>query len=329
MEKEPQKEPQPESKEGEPKISYHILYGPHKTPEDFKKLEELFEKADIYIPERLSHDAKIRDWVNKLSQGKMTPEEVLDRSKASKTSHLLRQYQIIYNSKKPILFADVPVGHELLEAEKESDKLGGDSLDLFKSGEFKSALKKIRDYVIEEADFELKREELIKKNLKEKIKEFISNRPELKEKDEVRVLLTLGAFHTKLYHDLKREGYSASREFTRQPMIYLHSSEAMRRLVFSKDKKPNKTMLARGILDALLTSYYVWTTTKDTSKAIAASYKLSSKLNLKDIKKISEGYKKYGGGGVLTIADVLKDSGIKIPKTEEEMDKMLGIEKEK
>ncbi|GAG14198.1 unnamed protein product, partial [marine sediment metagenome] len=62
--------------------------------------------------------------------------------------------------------------------------------------------------------------------------------------------------------------------------------------------------------------------TSDTSKAMKASRKISSKLNLKDVKKISE---RMGENPKENIAQALDALDIKFPKIEEEMDEMLKL----
>ncbi len=317
-----EKEQKIEKLEEEPKISYHILYGCHITPEDFEKFHELFKDADIYIPELEGHDLRTRNLLNMLSYGKCRPQEVASRTWVKKDSLKYKTYETIYDSKKPILFVDVPFAHELIKISDKIDELGGESLKSFKAGEFKSALKKMEKYVIDDANYELKREAMMKEGLNEKLKHFVKECPELKNKNEIKALLTLGAAHTHLYRELKKENISASRDFTKQPFIFDHISEALRGIMFSKNKKPDKVILARGMVDAFTWRYFInEKTTSDTSKAMKASRKISSKLNLKDVKKISE---RMGKNPKENIAQALYSQGIKIPESEEEMDKMLN-----
>ena len=319
-----EKEQKIEKLEKEPKISYHILYGPHVTSKDFEKLEEAFKKADVYIPEKLGYITDTLEYYNKLSQGELNPKEMAKEFGIDSGSHTLKQYQVIYNSKKPILFVDVPdVNQELMEECERNDDLNTESFKLFTQGMYDSAIEKMRKCVINDANFELKREELIKKNLKGRIAELIEDNPQLEKKDKIRALLTLGALHTRIYHDLKKEGLSAFWEFARLPFSMDSTAEAIRRGMFSKGKKPNEILLARGIVEPFLYNYYLdQKITDDTSKVLMISRKIASKLNLKDIKKISE---RIGENPRENIFQMLYSQGIKIPKSEKEMDEMLKI----
>jgi len=325
-----------EIKEKEPRISYHILYGFHAALKDFDKFEAAYKEADVYVPEEIGSSARVLNFLNKLSQGELTPQEVADRLWTRPGSFAFEQFRVIHNSKKPILFIDVPAGHELLKMDEQSDKLFNESTALFKKGDFKQSIKTMRNYVINEVDLESRREEIIKKNLKEKIKEFVKYYPQLKEKDEIKVLLTLGAAHTRIYHDLKREereeqkegqaDFSISKQFARQPLIFYSIEEALRRCMFLKDRQPSDIILARGIIESFLFNYYVKYTriTDDGNKAVMVGRKISSQLNLKEIKKISKELAEYSNPTALTAVDVLKKRGIKIPESEEEMDEMLN-----
>ena len=312
----------PETKEEEPQISYHIFYAPHFTAKDFENLKNTFDKADIYVPELVGWDFRTKDQLNRLSQGEFTPEELAAKGFISNKSARFRQYQIIYNSKKPILFVDMPLQHKLIPISDRNDELGKESLGLFTKGDFKSSFKKIYQYTIAETDYEKKREELIKKNLEEEVKKFIKTDSKLKDKSDINVLLSLGAVHTGIYHKLKKEEARVSREFSRQPFIFDSTAQSIREMMLSRRKKPDKLLLARGLVDALVFYYYIQNRVSyDSNKLALTAKKISSHLNFKDIKNVS---KELGKDSSRTIMDVLEKRGIEIPKTEEEMDEMLS-----
>jgi hypothetical protein len=313
---------QPETKEEEPKISYHIFYGPHWTDKDFENLKNAFDKADIYVPELVGWDFRIKDNLNRLSQGEFTPEEVAAKEHVGNKSAHLRQYRLIYNSKKPILFADMPLQHKLIPLSFKNDELGKEALELFEKGDFKSSFKKIYQYTIAETDYEKKREELIKKNLEEEVKKLVKTDSCFKDKSDVRVLLSLGAVHTGIYHQFKKEETPASREFSRQPFIFDSMAQALREMMLSRRKKPDKLLLARGLVEALtLYDYINRRISFDNSKLMPVLRKISSRLKFKDIKNIC---REMGKDSNRTILDVLEKRGLEIPRTEAEMDEMLS-----
>jgi len=310
----------PETKEEEPKISYHIFYAPHVTAKDFENLKNAFDKADIYVPEGERWSFRTKDLLNRLSQGEITPEELAAKEFINSKSAYFKEYEMIYNSKKPILFVDLPFSHELITTSKRNDELGNESLKLFAKGDFEFSFKTMRQHIINEAGYEKKREELIKKNLEEEVKKFIKTDSKLKDKSDVKVLLSLGAVHTGIYHNLKKEKAPVSREFSRQPYIFDSMGQAIREMMFSRRKKPDKLLLARALVESKMFVYYInRRISYDSGKLMLTARKISSHLNFKDVKNIS---KELGKDSSRTIMDVLEKRGIEIPKTEEEMDEI-------
>lgn len=326
MEKEPEIE-KTETKEKEPKISYHILYGAHRTAKDFnfKKFKKAFKKADVYVPETVGWDAEAVLIYNSLSLGEITPKQLVKERFfwiEPDSSHF-KIYETIYNSKKPILFADIPKNHELLKEYQLNIGLLNLALDLFEKGRFSSALKIAREATKGLSNYWGSREKVIKQNLRSSIGQLSKDLPQLKDKKEIEVLLTLGMGHPLVYYDLKKEGESVFREFTETPFVLNVLGEIDKRLRFSKNKEISDELLAKFIIDELLFAKFK-KITPDSNKLLKVNRKILSKLNLKDIEEIS---KELGERPNKDIVERLEARDIKIPKTEEEMDEMLGIKK--
>lgn len=313
----------PKTKEKEPRISYHVFYGSHRTAKDLEKFDEAFEKADVYIPELFGWNNKDLWIFNKVSQGKLCFDVASMIYFAFPGSFRFKELQTIEGSRKPILFVDTPERHQLFDLKKESLRLYRESIGSFKQGEFQSSLQKMREHIITWADFISKREEVIRENLQEKIKDLIKERPELREKEEIKVLLRLGAAHTGIYHRLKKEEPLTFQQFTSLSKTFLILDEVLRKIMLAKDKRIDKDILAGGIIQEII-SGPLERLTDDSNKLIVVGRKICSKLNLKDIKGIS---KELSENPERTIVDCLESHGIKIPKTEEEMDEMLKIKK--
>ncbi len=315
----------PEIKEKEPKISYHILYGAHRTAEDFKKLKEALEKADVYVPEMVGWNLGGALIFNSLSMGAITPEQMAEIYQIKQDSPYFKICETIYNSKKPILFADISRNHELLQERRLNIGSFNLALSLFRRGEFPLALKVIRGSSEKLSNYFEGREKIIKQTLKNSVRQLSEEHPQLKDKKDIKVLLTLGIGHTQVYHSLKKKEESVSREFTETPFIFNFLGEIDRRHRLSKNKEISNELLAKFILDDLMIPE-LGEITQNSNKMIKVSRKIISKLNLKDIERIS---KELGENPEKTITDVLEARGVKVPKTEEEMDEMLEPKKRK
>ena len=329
MEKE-QKIEQSEAKEKEPKISYNIFYAPHQTAKDFEKLEEAFKKADVYVPEMPGWTPETVDQIKEFSQKDMSFKSFLLFQILPKDSATYKELQIIKGSEKPILVVDTPENHELLKEALEAFDLFEKSVMLFSKGSFRESLQNMRKYVESIAKNTLKRDEFIKENLRTEVKKLIEKSPELQKKKEVRILLNLGAAHTGIYRNLKEEEklskgkFGISRQFAYQPTIFGSPVEAERKIAFSKNKEISDELLARGIMEALVYNH-INNLSDNSVKETRICRKISSKLDLENMEKISEELSK----GQKMLVDCLKERGIKIPKNEKEMDEMLKVEKKK
>lgn len=317
-----------EQKEEEPKIFYHFLYGSHITAEDFKKFKSVFAQCDIYVPEALAFDWASNDlaFLKNISEGSPNQQDLEKMEKEIKSNSAQGAvFSAIYNSKKPILFVDIAETDELVKKNEKNAEVGDNAINFFRNGDFKEAIKQIRLFVSNNAEFELAREEKIKENLKNKIQEFIKEHPERAEKDELKVLITLGSYHTHLYQDIKRDGLTVFREFNELPDIFSSLDEAERRLIFKKEI--DDEFLAHGLIEEILLDY-LDPLTSDSNKLISVLRKISSRLDLETIKKISEKIGEEGVSQKNVLVDELKRLNIKVPRSEREMDEMLGIKKQ-
>lgn len=306
-----------EKREKEPKIFYHFFYSPHQTAKDIENLEKAFKEADIYIPEVVFWPSFTPDIFQGISDGQITPEKAVDISEEK--SSRLRELEIIYNSKKPILLADVSAADiELIKKYEAVIQLAQEVIDFFKQGDFKKSLQRTRSLIEKDAQFHLEREAKIKENLKSQIIKFLDNNPKYKQKEKIKILVRLGSFHTKIYQDFKKENLPISREFNKLPIVYLSFNEAKRRIMFGKEI--DDELLARGIIEEVIYPS-IKDLTDDSDKLFWLIRNLSSQLTFKDIKQIA---KDFGENPALDITEELEKFNIKVPKSEEEIDKILG-----
>ena len=309
----------------EPKILYHFFFSPHVTAKDFENLGAAFKTADIYVPEIPRCPLWLKELLGKVAQGKISLDEVYQEfPELNLTSARRREFEIIHNSKKPILIADItPKNYKYAEKRTEDGALHRDVMNNFRFGNFKESLAKLRLYIKSEADLQMEREKKIKKNLKNQIKEFLKENPEYVQKDNLKVLIRLGAYHTKLYRDLKQDKLEVSREFNRLPGVYLSFDEAKRRIIAGKEVTDE--LLARGIIENYFYDF-LEKISEDSEKIIQVVRKLSVRLSLKNIEQISTSKNLSQNFGAGLISE-LEKFNIKIPRSEKEMDEMLGIEK--
>jgi hypothetical protein len=174
----------------------------------------------------------------------------------------------------------------------------------------------LRDY----SKFNLKREKKIKENLTREIDEFLKANPDYDKKEKIRVLIRLGAGHTKIYRDFKKEGKRASREFSQLPFVYNYSDEALRTII-PKNKLPDETV-ARGIGGELLYNN-LRNLTQDSAKLYKIIRQIFSRLTIKDIERVSQNLGRRLSSDSNNFIEEIEKFGVKVPKSEKEIDEML------
>jgi len=234
----------------------------------------------------------------------------------------LHELEIIHNSKKPILLADMIMADvDLIRKQKISELALEAAVSYFWNGEFQRALERARIHLNCCAEAFKEREEKIKINLKDKLKKFLAEHPEYAKKKELQILIRLGAMHTGVYHKLKNENLLVSREFSQPTFVYPFLGEALRRIIFGKPV--DDELLAKGLIDHPLITR-LKRISNDTDKITKVARKLLAPLRLQDIEQIS---KNSSQSRAIDISEELEKFNIKIPQSEKEMNEILGINK--
>lgn len=245
-------------KEGGPKISFEIFYAPHEKREDAKGLAEKVKTADIVIPEQIGWDEKLLSIYRGIAQGVVPPEEyfryfAMTRDEIAKAhdSYSMALLEALYKSGKRIELIDAPIGHSL----HFKTIAALNNFSLVKRKNFKELVSEWKDALREDADVQKEREEYMLQELVNLQKQIqYAKIPELKDKQEIKILMTLGAYHTKVSHDLKAQNSEVSREMIESPYIFKHFDEAGRRFAFNKEVSDE--LVARGILELIIGSYF-------------------------------------------------------------------------
>lgn len=310
------------SPEGGPRIKIEIFYSAHETQEDLRGLKDFFQSADIYVPEFFGWDEKIRSMsgdeiYQKVSRGTMTFDEAGSLSNYL-TPAILNDLRMIAGSKKHIVFADIGKQNPLFErfiSFLESE----DGSTEFLLGNFDQALQKKKKIIQEFAELQEEREVSIITRLKEEIKKIIKEDSDLSGKEEIKVLLRMGAYHTDIFHILRKEiGHDAiTRRFSTLPSVYSYGNEGMKRYLIRKTV--DDEFLARACVEEMIFPR-MRQITQDSEKTIQGVRKIVSRLSLAQIKKISESRPHFPAG----VLSEIERLGIHIPQSEAELDAMLG-----
>lgn len=218
-----------------PKVEFDFYFSSHVLAEDLNNVDEFFKQADIVFPEVHGWEPNELDVYNLIAQGKLDPNKFISRIDSGKyISALLKK---IYNSKKIIGLADVPLGHHSAELERHDGCVVRGKKLIQAANAGASLEEQVRIGSAEIGKMQSEREEYILLNLGKRLKEIFNTYPDLAKKSEVRVLFTLGASHTTLYQALAKAGINTKRKFSRNPYVYGNMGEGLRQVMMTKEHK--------------------------------------------------------------------------------------------
>lgn len=224
-----------------------------------------------------------------VSSGIFVPEQVLSALSIEKShpyyGFYLGIFNLIYNSKKPIIFIDVPYDDPLI---KSFNKYKYFKLTFEEN--FEETVKSLRDFLKNHNKVQEEREKYMLSSLKEKTKELLESYPELKEKAKLKILLSIGALHSPLYFDFKKKEKNVERKFSHSPFTFGFHEEGARRERFGKDM--NDEFIARVLIDKILDSVIgpilLKSVTPDNHRIYKFQRYIVSRFNIKEIKEFYE-----------------------------------------
>lgn len=305
-----------------PKISVNFFFSPHRTEKDIEKLRPLLKETDIYFIEGAGWESWAIDYYQKLSRGEITAEELL-RETGWKPGHLfysmrLAELSILYGSNKVIGVVDVPASHSSVKRHEEIPQIEIKEI-------FDKTLETVKDFIQVLAHVERMREEYMILHIRPKIKEIIDNSPILKKKRKVEVLLHLGAAHTIIHHEVKKQGFEIQREFASRPYIFSYRDEALRKYFFGKEI--SQDLLAHILLEQQLHISEIGASLEEispnTDQYFLALRRIVSKFKTEEIEKIFTKVAReqsFPDG----FQEEFTQKGLKLPGTEEELRRFLS-----
>lgn len=306
-----------------PNFSFEVFYGAHGSAIDLRNVRGSFENADIFVPEILGWTPAHLLYFNAVSQGRITPQDAVNVF-ASGTAHyvmaadaVLEEFEMIYKSGKPIIFADVPVGHPLENR----------FLQLMTSGfkidrNFDQTLQNVKGHLQAFATLDVERENYTLSHLQRTVEQAAKATPALRrnvrKNRKVKALLFLGGSHTRVLHQLRDTGFDVRATYSYHPFPYAFSQETVRRYVYGKEVSDEQA--AKSYVDLMVLQPWLQTITRDFSKIAQYIRRALSGFTLEEIRMLFEESKQ---GNSEAFAHLLIEKGVVIPQTEQELNVFL------
>jgi hypothetical protein len=240
-----------------PKIETNFFFHKHATAEDGKAVGERLKNADILIQENAGWDSARLDIFNEVSNGTLTPEQAMDMEKRNGKPFLWKDFYAsllggLYKSEKKILLVDVPDDNVVFKNLMGLYASNGAYNNLInKSLPYEETLRRIGNVSKFESDMQKAREDYILEKLPEALAETLKQNPDLQKKENLKILFSMGGFHTRLYHEMKKSGNDVSREFSSMPYNF-DPRMATERSIHFKGMEESKSLLPKIALYLIL-----------------------------------------------------------------------------
>lgn len=273
-----------------PHIETNFLFHKHATKEDGENVANKLDDNDILIQENAGWDKERLEIWQKISRGELNPEQAISHEKNRGKPFFWEDYfktifEKLYGSNKEVILADIESNDELYVEMYEFMKGNSAYNDLVnRNYSYEQILERIANVSELESVMQKEREDKILENMKTNLLQLLKEKPELQNKENIKILFPMGAFHTRLYHETKKRGDNVSQEFSSSPYIFDPRMTIERKIHFLGIEKAKEDM-PKILLYWLLKK----------SKALTGNeipHKFLSKFSDNQVQELFEIYKK-------------------------------------
>lgn len=226
-----------------PPLTWDIFFGHHQTKEDFEDFIATADNPDVFVMENAGWLEGAEALYQQISNGQAEPERMDDLfdDKSSQNDFSRAFADWIYEKKLPVISMEADDKKKIKEISnihwkfiKFNKKLDDIKIDT----DYHEAVAEYSALLKEWASAEEEREKEILDYIPDKMAELLQTNPELRDKDDLKIKMFYGSFHTALSHELSAAGQNISREFQKDIMPFDLSIQALRYYRFGKTPPP-------------------------------------------------------------------------------------------
>lgn len=222
-----------------PPLTWNIFFGHHQSKKDFEDFIATADNPDIFVMENAGWHQGALELYRKISNGEETPEKIDELfDEKSFTNEFSRAFaDWVYQKKLPIVSLEA-------DDKKTLQKISNIDWELMKFNHkfddtpYYEAVSEYSAIIKEYALAQVEREEEIMDNIPDKIGELLQTNQALQEKENLKIKMFYGAFHTALSHQLIADGQYVSREFQKNIMPHDPFLQLQRYYRFNKTPPP-------------------------------------------------------------------------------------------
>jgi hypothetical protein len=314
-----------------PQLELEFYFAPHGIAEDMEGIISKIKDADILFYEDYTRSAESIQNYNIASKN---PSMKLER--LIKTSKTDEDLPLKGSPAEPLVRGLYKTSVEAATMDigkTEYERAIGLKLDELLDGpryagiDYETTLSMLRDDYAEITRLQNEREDIMVGNFEEEVDKILARRLDLADKKSLKILVSMGSYHTRLEHLFKRQGMKTEHTFSSpSPYIYNYVTQLERALAF--DKEPSHELLQRAFTQILLENAMDETNKEEKIKADDLSQyerRIVASLHPETMEAI---YELWSSGELTTKGwdDVLKASGHKgLPRSNVDIYEELGI----
>lgn len=281
-----------------PKLDVSFWFTAHERSQDMEGIESQIAAADVYF-----YENSVPGLTKALQGISMAPgsplEDIIKEGiiydAPIKGSHWEPVIRGLYGSQVIVGSFDLrPDEQEIRDEILESAYRA-----LPREGSFLDALELFRDNTARTATAQNKREQLMLRHFEEDVEATLQSYPDLKEKDNLKIIISIGSYHTTLRHLFAREGIKSKEYFPNSVnghYVYSYENELQRTLAL--EKEPTTELLQRAFIERFI-AQAVDASLKDAGVAqisyeLKAPFirKLTGLLNEREMKRMYDLFQK-------------------------------------
>jgi len=271
-----------------PAIEVTFYYGSHEFEDDATKFQSYLDTADIYLPEVRGWTANALDRYTNVSNATETPDQAdqicIDNGEGRRKAFTMQLWKMLYGSNKRIVVVDIPSDFESsYDGSKDVYETLTDN-----SRSFSEFLHELNIETDNEVANQAKREDYITERLKAFLEDTSTSNPS---EEQLRVLLTIGAIHTRLFErfvgDPALEHVTFKQVFSETPQPYYYRAELMKRKLYGEEV--NEELLAQVFLEDIFQPHVdAFTAFTDANDEIKLLRAIIESLSFEDAQKVFE-----------------------------------------
>jgi hypothetical protein len=289
-------------------IEVTFYYGSHELRDDATLFQPYLDATDIYVPEVRGWTANALDRYANVANGTETPEQAnqicVDNGEGRRKAFTVQLWKMLYGSDKQVVILDIPSDfEESYDGSKNVyETLTPDSMDF---SEFLYDLNTETDNEVANQD---KREDFISERLMALVEDISTNTPS---DEQVHVLLTIGAIHTRLFERFVSDpapGYVTFKQvFSEIPQPYYYRAELIKRKLYGEEI--GEELLAKVFLEDIFEIHVeALTSFADSNDKIKLLRKIIEPFSFDDTQKVFETWDNEKIGRFVAI-EIMKTEG--------------------